>query len=135
MTNRAKLRAIIIDDRISNITTLRALIEDQHADDLDIVGTAYVIEEGFRLIKEKKPDVVFLDIDMPRGGGFDLLERIPRRYFEVVFVSAFENFKNKAMGFGAFDFVAKPIDMKIFADVIHRLVIFRNENPDKVYKL
>jgi two-component system LytT family response regulator len=121
-----KIRTVVIDDEYQN----RELLMDkiQRYEDFEIVGQADRVKSGLELINEKKPDVVFLDIRMPDGNGFELLDKIANIDFLVVFVSAFDNYALKAFDFNAVDYVLKPIDQSKFEIVIQKLLLLvRNQ--------
>lgn len=127
------LKAIIIDDFERDVQTMKAIISECCLE-LEVVGTANLIENGFNLIKKHKPDLVFLDVRMPRGDGFDLLDRFPIRNFEVIFVTAYETHRKIAEEYESFEYIEKPIDVNNFIEIIQRVIEFRKENPNKVYK-
>ena len=86
-------------------------------------------------IEEHKPDIVFLDIQMPDGTGFDLLRSIPNKTFEVIFITAHEEFAIKAIKFSALDYILKPVDAdELKAAVEACLVTLSENNPAKVVK-
>ena len=128
-----KLNAVIVDDNSSDIETLKAVIEN-YCTGIDIIGSACLIDVAFKIIREKEPDVVFLDVHMPRGGGFDLLERFPLRKFDVVIVSGSGGKKEKAMDFSTFEYIEKPIDIKKFKEICQNIIRHRTKNPNVVYK-
>ena len=100
------MKAVIIDDEKRTRELISKLIESF---DLGI-ETFPVGENVASGIKKVKPDIVFLDIQMPDGTGFDLLKMIPKKTFEVVFITAHEEFAIKAIKFSALDYILKPID-------------------------
>ena len=105
------IRAVIIDDE-KDARDVLANILKEHFDSIKVVGQADDIESGVQVIHESSPQLVFLDIKMPGGTGFDLLERIPEKDFEVVFVTAFDTFTMKAFEFSAIGYLLKPIKLK-----------------------
>lgn len=105
----SKIRTVIIDDETMNRDLISALVQRLNPD-FEILGGAENIEKGFELIKEIEPDLVFLDIKMPGGTGFDLLKNIGNPKFEVVFITAFDEYAVKAFEFNALDYLLKPID-------------------------
>ena len=129
-----KLNAIIIDDDSRDISTIKALVEN-YFDDIEIVDTALVIDDGFKIIRDKKPEVVFLDIHMPRGEGYDLLERFPKRNFDVIIISGSEGYRKDIKKYQIFDYLMKPIDMEQFKDTVQKLFNYRKENTDISYKI
>jgi len=76
-------KAVIVDDEVDAIESVKFLLAENFSS-ISIVGTAQCIKDARKVIGENKPDIVFLDIEMPDGTGFDLLESIPDRKFKVV---------------------------------------------------
>jgi two-component system, LytTR family, response regulator len=113
------LKVAIIDDEPNAIATIELIIKE-FCSDIQVVAKANLIDQGWEIIRDTEPDLVFLDIDMPRGSGFDLLERFPIRKFEVIFITAYSKYENRAKQYGAFDYLNKPIDIELFIKVIER---------------
>ncbi|WP_299107821.1 LytTR family DNA-binding domain-containing protein [uncultured Winogradskyella sp.] len=107
MTDNVK--AILVDDEISNLKGLQKKIEKLFPN-LNIVGTYQKPEAAINAIKELKPQLVFLDIQMPRINGFELLEAVKVIDFQVIFVTAFSEYAIKAFKENAIDYILKPID-------------------------
>jgi two-component system LytT family response regulator len=105
------LRAIIIDDEPNGINTLKVLIET-HTKGIKIISVTTEPEKGIEMIEDYKPDVVFLDINMPRIDGFKLLESLAFKKFKLVFTTAYQEFALKAIKNRAFDYLVKPIDIE-----------------------
>lgn len=105
-----KIKAIIIEDEKSNRENL-AKILSEYCNQVEIVALCSSAVEGRKAIMEHQPDLVFLDIEMPGGSGFSLLESIDTINFEVIFVTAFDHYGIKAVKFCALDYLLKPIDI------------------------
>jgi two-component system, LytTR family, response regulator len=105
------LKSIIVDDEAKSGESLRILIED-FCEDVQVCAICKSVDEGMEAIKAHKPDVVFLDIQMQRETGFDLLERLREVSFEVVFTTAHSEYAIKAFRFSAIDYLLKPIDIE-----------------------
>jgi two-component system LytT family response regulator len=103
------IKTIIIDDEANNREKLRNLI-DKYCSNIEIVAEANGVRTGISLIRDKNPDLVFLDIRMNDGSGFDLLNRFESIDFKVIFVTAYEEFALKAFRFSAVDYLLKPVD-------------------------
>lgn len=103
------LRAIIIDD-IDNIRQKNIAVIKQYCPDVAIIAEADSVTSGVAAIKKYLPDLVFLDVEMQDGTGFDLLQQLKPIDFKVIFVTAFQEFAIKAFRFSAIDFLLKPID-------------------------
>ncbi len=104
------MKAIIVDDELHNIENLAAILQ-KVSQEVTIAGTADNIAAAAKLIAEKNPELVFLDIQMGSETGFDLLQRIPQRNFEVIFVTAYDKYGIQAVKYAALDYILKPIDI------------------------
>jgi two-component system LytT family response regulator len=100
---------VIIDDEAKARHNLRQML-DIFADDIQILGEANGVQSGFALVTEVKPSIVFLDIQMQDGSGFDLLKQFSKPAFHVIFTTAFDQFALKAFEVNAIDYLLKPID-------------------------
>jgi two-component system LytT family response regulator len=103
------IEAVIVDDEKAGIESLGGLL-NKYCKDVRIVGTANNIEEARKVITTVSPDLVFLDIYMPSGNGFELLQNIPIINFEIVFTTAFDEYAIRAIRAGAIDYLLKPVD-------------------------
>jgi two-component system, LytTR family, response regulator len=101
--------AVLIDDESHNRSVLRTLIA-KYCPDIDCIAEASSATGGYEQIVAHKPQLIFLDIKMPGGSGFDLLRRFGQIDFEVIFVSAFNEYAISAFEFNAVDYILKPID-------------------------
>lgn len=115
------VRAIIIDDEPKGRSILQQLLA-LHAPRLQIVGIASNADEGLEIIDTHKPDVVFLDVEMPGKSGFELLRELKSIDFKVIFVSAHNHYSLKAIKFHAFDYLLKPIDLDELKQTIEKLL-------------
>jgi two-component system LytT family response regulator len=121
------LTAIIIDDESRGRLALRQKLMD-YCPDVTVTGEAGDGEEGLRLIGQLQPAIVFLDIEMPRMNGFDMLLQVRRQNFHLIFTTAYDHYAIRAIRFAAFDYLLKPIDIEELRTVIQR--IRSNEQPD-----
>ena len=103
-----KLRCIIIDDEEPAVKNL-SLILDTYCNNIEVAGTAHSAREGVGLINREKPDMVFLDIEMPNNNGFTLLDELGELNFKLVFVTAYSEYAIQAIKFSALDYLLKPI--------------------------
>lgn len=117
------IRAVIIDDEPATRVALSALLRE-HCPDVTIAREAGSVEEGFRIISEVRPDLVFLDIRMQDGSGFDLLKKFDKVDFHVIFVTAYEEYAIKAFRFSAIDYLLKPVDAD---ELISAMAKFRQQ--------
>ncbi|RZL35081.1 MAG: response regulator transcription factor [Pedobacter sp.] len=105
------MRAILIDDEISNLQNLRTLLE-RHCPQVTILATAQNASDAVNAIEKHSPDLVFLDIQMGEQTGFDVLHLLPNRNFEVIFVTAYDQYGIQAVKFAALDYLLKPVDIE-----------------------
>jgi len=105
------LRALLVDDEIAALRSLELLLRE-YCPDVEIVATARSGNEAIDLVATHSPDLVFLDVEMPKGNGFDFLEQSPNLNFEVIFVTAYNQYAIKAFKYSAIDYVLKPIDIE-----------------------
>lgn len=108
MEEKPPITAIIVDDEVSAREHLRDCLSTSNYD-LNILGEADSAIKGNILIKELNPRLVFLDIEMPGGSGFDLIKSLDRTDFEVIFTTAYDHYALKAIKVAAFDYLLKPI--------------------------
>lgn len=113
------IRAVIIDDEQNNIDNLRVLLA-KHCADVIIIASALNADEGKRAILLQKPDLVFLDIQMPDKSGFDLLRSLSAISFEIIFVTAFDQYALQAIKFSAVDYLLKPINVNDLKNAVEK---------------
>ena len=113
------LRAILVDDEPRGLTSLQKLLELNCAD-VEIVATCSNVDDALDKIKAFRPGLVFLDIAMPVKNGFELLKETREMPFEVIFVTAHNQFMIEAFHFSAIDYLLKPIDEEQLVDAVNR---------------
>jgi two-component system, LytTR family, response regulator len=114
------IKSIIVDDELKSRESLRILIED-FCDGIEVVALCQNVTEGIDAIQAYKPDIVFLDIQMQRETGFDLLARVREVNFEVIFTTAYSEYAIKAFKFSAIDYLLKPIDIEELKKAIQKV--------------
>lgn len=114
------LRAVIIDD-IEAIRKKNSAIIKATCPNISIVGQAESVESGIKIIKQLLPDLVFLDVEMPDGTGFDLLQRLKPFNFKVIFITGYEDFAIKAFRFSAIDYLLKPLDSDDLIEAVKKV--------------
>lgn len=113
------MRAVLIDDEISNLENLRTLLE-RHCPQVTIIATAQSVDDAVDAIEMYLPDLVFLDIQIGEKTGFDVLKLLPSRNFEVVFVTAYDQYGIQAIKFAALDYLLKPIDIEELTSAVNK---------------
>jgi len=113
------IRAIIVDDELGSRESLSKMIE-KNCKNIQIVGKADSMLSAFEVITNNEPDLVFLDIEMPNGNAFDLLEKFKEINFNIIFVTAYDHYAIKAIKFSAIDYILKPIDPEELIKAISR---------------
>src|SRR5689334_1194007 len=104
------IEAIIVDDEPKNVKILKALL-NEYCPEVKIIGEASSADEAETVINERKPDLVFLDVEMPYGNAFDLLDKLKPVDFEIIFVTAFDDYTLKAFRYSALDYLLKPVNI------------------------
>ncbi len=122
------IKAMIVDDKMASIELLKWLIS-QHCPEISLVGQACSVEEAIPIIREREPDILFLDIQMPKQNGFDLLSGIGKWEFEVVFTTAYNEFAIQAIRYSALDYLLKPIDAGDLVKAVERFKVKRIYAP------
>jgi len=122
-----KLRTVIIDDEPDAVDFINSII-NEYCPSLEVKGKAYDVKEGVCKIDEIKPDLIFLDVEMPHGSGFDLLTNFPDKNFDVVFITAFNHYAIKAIKFSAVDYILKPININEFIEAVNKVVKKRSDS-------
>jgi len=113
------IRAIVIDDEKMGLESLTGSLE-RYCPEVSLVGTTQDPEEGVNLINLHKPDLVFLDIQMPKLSGFDVLNQVDKTDFEVIFVTSYDKYAIKAIRFSALDYLLKPIEIDDLVQAVRR---------------
>ncbi len=125
-----KLKTIIVDDETDAVNFIDSIIRE-YCPKLEVVGKAHSAKEGSKLIIEKTPDIVFLDVEMPQGSGFDLLANFPEKSFEVIFITAFNHYAIKAIKFSAVDYILKPININEFISAVDKVIDKRSDHDHR----
>jgi len=114
------LKAILVDDELSSLQNLHYKLQE-YCPSIKVVAQTQNPEAAVRLIQQYKPDVIFLDIEMPRINGFKMLEMIPDVDFEVIFITAYNHYAINAIRISAFDYLVKPVSIEELQQTIERL--------------
>ena len=116
-----KIKSVIIDDELANRALLASLIK-KYCPEIEVSGFADSAETAYGLINQLKPEVIFLDINMPEKNGFDLLRMFSTIDFHVIFVSGFDEYAIQAFEFNAVDYILKPIDHTKLITAVKKIV-------------
>ena len=113
-------RTILIDDEVDSIKILQRLLQ-KYCPQICVIGTADGVQTGTELIRNERPDLVFLDIEMTRGNAFDLLNQLQPVNFHVIFVTAFDNHAIRAIRYSAVDYLLKPVNIGELRAAVEKL--------------
>ena len=119
------IKAIIIDDEMHCRKTLGILLKE-YCPDVQVIEQCDNGEAGVEAIKKGKPDLVFLDIEMPRMNGFEMLEQFSEIPFAVIFTTGYDQYAIKAIRFSALDYLLKPIEPKELVAAVHKVQVQKN---------
>jgi len=129
-----QLNVIIVDDEKDAVDSMELML-NEYCSDITILAKAYSVIDAIKEIQNKKPDLVFLDIEMPHGTGFDVLDSIPERTFEVVFVTAYNDYAIKALKAAAIDYLMKPMDVDELISAVNKVKNkLKEKNPESLEK-
>lgn len=114
------MQTLIVEDEDSSYDLLENLIK-KCAPDLNILGRAKSVDQALTMIKELAPELVFMDIDLPDGTGFDIIQKLKPVDFSIIFVTAFNQYAVQAFRFSATDFLLKPINEEEFKEALEKV--------------
>lgn len=129
-----EIKAIIIDDEKSAREVLLNLLS-RFFPHVKIIAQAASIEQGIKVLNENKTDIVFLDIEMPLGNSFDILENVNNIDFEVIFITAHDKYALEAFKFSAIDYLLKPIKIKDIKTALDKFEKYRLPLKEKNTKI
>jgi two-component system, LytTR family, response regulator len=121
------ITATIVDDEPYSCEALAILLE-RYCPEVKVMDICYSASSALQSIKEHKPQILFLDIEMPHMNGFELLEKIPDIDFELIFTTSYDHYAIKAIRFSAMDYLLKPVDTEELQKAVHKAVN-RMEHP------
>ncbi len=127
-----EINALIVEDEIHGLNNLKNLLA-RYCEEVNVIGEAQTVESALALVKEKglKPDVAFLDISLPDGLVFQFLNQIQPVEFEVVFVTAYEEYAIKACEYSSIGYVLKPIDPDLLQEAVSRI---KERKPEEMQR-
>lgn len=122
------IKTIVIDDEVKARETILNMLS-AYCPEIEVIATAGSVKEGVEVLHKTNPDLLLLDIKMADGTGFDLLQKLDKVDFCLVFITAFEEFAIKAIKFSAIDYILKPLDPDELVDAVKKASSFiRKEN-------
>jgi two-component system LytT family response regulator len=121
------IKAIIVDDEPNCCKTLSLLL-DRYCPDVQLTGVFNNGSEGLQAINSLSPDLVFLDVQMPKMNGFEMLQKLPSVNFHLIFTTSFDQYALKAFRFSAIDYLLKPVDREELQKAVQK-VLQRSEIP------
>jgi len=124
------IRVLIIDDEESAINVVKLLLQ-KYTTEVNEIYTATGAYEGIDAINKYKPQLVFLDVEMPLLNGFQLLEKFPDHPFEIIFITAYDHYAIKAIKYSALDYLLKPIDTEELQTAVQKFLQKQNGNHHK----
>ncbi|MES2593130.1 MAG: LytTR family DNA-binding domain-containing protein [Bacteroidota bacterium] len=130
------IKAVIIDDEKSAVISIELALKE-YCPSVEVVGKSFNAKDGIKEIETQKPDLVFLDIQMPHTSGMEMLEQIVHRNFEVIFVTAFNEYAVKAFKLNAIDYLLKPISIPELIRAVNKVssksnLLTTNEKLEKL---
>ncbi len=130
------LRALLVDDEIAALRSLELLLKE-FCTNVEVVGKARSVREAVDQIITLNPDIVFLDIEMPEGNGFELFDLAPNLEFHVIFVTAFNQYAVRAFKYSAIDYLLKPVDIDELISAVGKVneLIDQKVSPRENYSI
>lgn len=126
------IKAVIIEDEIHGLNNLKNLLAE-HCEEIEIIGEAGTVEDGAEMLIDPaiKPDIAFMDISLPDGLVFQLLNQIRPIDFDIIFVTAYEDYAIKACEYSSIGYIVKPIDPDALVEAVSRIRPRRDNQTDK----
>ncbi len=123
------MNAIIIDDEKSQREVVRKLVEKNH-ENIEIIAEAQSVKTGIETILKHQPELIFMDIELLDGTGFDILEHVRHLNFKLIFVTGFNDYAIKAFKYSALDYILKPINTVDFYNAVRKAVAEINHSQE-----
>ena len=128
------ITAIIVDDEPYSCETLVTLLE-RYCPDVKVLDICYSAASALKSINEQKPQLLFLDIEMPHMNGFEMLEKLPETDFELIFTTSYDQYAIKAIRFSALDYLLKPIDQDDLRKAVQKVANNSNHASEQQIKI
>lgn len=122
-------KTIVVEDELHSRELLKSMV-DTYCKQLTVVATASSVEEGVAAIKAHEPAIVFMDIEMQTGTGFDVLEQTADYKYHVIFTTAYDHYAIKAIKFSAVDYLLKPIDLEELQEAVNKAIDKITHKPE-----
>ncbi len=119
MVDQKRIKALIVEDEAHGMASLKKLLDD-FCPEVELIGDATTVNQAVDKINSLKPQLVFLDIALPDGDGFEVLERIPNKDFLVIFITAYDKYAVRAFEFSALHYLLKPISSDDLQNAVNR---------------
>jgi two-component system LytT family response regulator len=116
------IRAVIVDDEKNNIDNLQRLLQ-KHCPQVEVAAFALSAADGAKVTSQHQPDLVFLDIQMPGKNGFEMLQSLSQHDFEIIFVTAFDQYGIQAVKFSAIDYLLKPVNADELKIAVEKAIV------------
>jgi two-component system, LytTR family, response regulator len=127
-------KAILVDDEVHCLDTLSMLLED-YCPEIKITEKCMSGKKALEAIERSKPELVFLDIEMPVMNGFELLEQFQEIPFSVIFTTGYDQYAIKAIRFSALDYLLKPVDPKELITAVHKIQVQKKPPTAEQFKM
>ena len=114
------IEAVVVDDERKGRELLVKILQT-YCNDIEVVGQAETANQAYEVISATKPKLVFLDIEMPNGTGFDLLKMFAKIEFDIIFTTAYDHYAIKAIKYAAIDYLLKPIDIDELQEAVFKV--------------
>jgi two-component system LytT family response regulator len=121
------IKAIIVDDEEYSCEVLATLLAD-YCPEVELLGTYHNGIDAISAIRKQSPELVFLDVEMPKMNGFDMLAQLPVVNFEIIFTTSYDKYALKAIRYSAIDYLLKPVDQEELVRAVQK-VIQRTQKP------
>ncbi len=119
------IKAVIIDDEDAQRNVVRNLLNSKFSN-IKISGEAMNVDEGLYVLKTLKPDIAFLDVELTDGTSFDILRKLPKIEFKIIFITGYKDFAVEAFKFSAIDYILKPINSAEFENAVQKAITEMN---------
>ncbi len=128
------IKAIIIEDEVHSLDTLSILIGD-YCPEVKLVEKCSSGKQGIIAVEQHKPELVFLDIEMPLMNGFEFLEQFPKISFSVIFTTSYDKYAIKAIKVSALDYLLKPINAKELISAVKKVQMQKHSPVTEQYEM